>query len=207
MAENEGQIFIDGIDVGVIGLHDLRSKISIIPQEATLFAGSLRFNLDPFDERSDDELWNSLELVELKETVSTIPGALNSKIKDGGSNFSAGQRQLLCLARAILRNNKILILDEATANVDSDTDRLIQQTIRRQFNDCTVITIAHRLNTIMDSDMVLVVDDGEIVEFDHAFVLIQIPNGFFTRLLEQSGNTTVKTLTAIAKEVNIYSVC
>lgn len=201
MAENEGQIIIDGIDVGVIGLHDLRSKISIIPQEATLFAGSLRFNLDPFDERSDDELWNSLELVEMKEVVSTIPGALDSKVQDGGSNFSAGQRQLLCLARAILRNNKILILDEATANVDSDTDRLIQQTIRRQFNDCTVITIAHRLNTIMDSDLVLVVDDGEIVEFDHPFELLQKSNGVFKRLLEQSGDSTAKALTAIAKEV------
>lgn len=203
MAENEGQILIDGIDVGAIGLHDLRSKISIIPQEATLFAGSLRFNLDPFDERSDDQLWHSLELVEMKEVVSTIPGALDSKVQDGGTNFSAGQRQLLCLARAILRNNKILVLDEATANVDSDTDRLIQQTIRRQFSECTVITIAHRLNTIMDSDRVLVIDDGVIVEFDHPFLLIQKENGAFKRLLQQSGDQTTKTLTAIAKEVRV----
>lgn len=207
LAENEGQISIDGIDVGAIGLHDLRSKISIIPQEAILFSESLRFNLDPFDERSDIALWNALELVELKAMVSTIPGALDCKVQDGGRNFSSGQRQLLCLARAILRNNKILILDEATANVDSDTDNLIQKTIRHHFNECTVITIAHRLNTIMDNDMVLVVDDGEIVEFNHPFVLIQKPDGFFKRLLEQCGNSTARALTAIAKEVRICFVC
>lgn len=202
LAENEGQILIDDVDVGSIGLHDLRKKISIIPQEAVLFSGSLRFNLDPFDERTDNELWNSLEQVELKAVVSALSGGLDSKVLDGGSNFSVGQRQLLCLARAILRNNKILILDEATANVDSETDRLIQQTIRRNFADCTVITIAHRLHTVMDSDKVLVVDAGEIVEFDHPFELIKKSGGFFKHLIDQTGSPTAIALTLIAKKVS-----
>lgn len=206
MAQNEGQILIDGVDVGVIGLHDLRKKISIIPQEAVLFSGSMRFNLDPFDERTDDELWDSLEQVELKAVVSAMPGGIDCKILDGGSNFSAGQRQLLCLARAILRNNKILLLDEATSNVDSETDKLIQQTIRNKFADCTVITIAHRLHTVMDSDKVLVVDAGEIMEFDHPFELIQKTDGFFKGLLDQTGTSTAMALTLVAKEVK-YGFC
>lgn len=200
LAQNEGQILIDGVDIGVIGLHDLRKKISIIPQEAVLFSGSLRFNLDPFGERSDDELWHALEQVELKSVVSAMPDGIDGKVLDGGSNFSAGQRQLLCLARAILRNNKILILDEATANVDSETDKLIQETIRNRFADCTVITIAHRLNTVMDSDKVLVVDAGKVVEFDHPFELIQ-KGGVFKRLLDQTGASSAEALTLVAKEV------
>ncbi|XP_031635556.1 multidrug resistance-associated protein 4-like [Contarinia nasturtii] len=200
LAQNEGQILIDGIDIGVIGLHDLRKKISIIPQEAVLFSGSLRFNLDPFEERTDDELWNSLEQVELKSVIASLPGGIDCKVLDGGSNFSAGQRQLLCLARAILRNNRILILDEATANVDSETDRLIQETIRNKFADCTVITIAHRLHTVMDSDKILVVDAGEIMEFGHPFELIQKSDGFFKRLLDQTGSSTATALTLVAKE-------
>ena len=200
LAENEGQIFIDGIDIGAIGLHDLRKKISIIPQEPVLFSGSLRFNLDPFGERSDAELWTALDQVELLTVVSALPGGIDAKVLDGGSNFSVGQRQLLCLARAILRNNKIFILDEATANVDSETDNLIQQTIRRQFIDCTVITIAHRLNTVMDSDAVLVIDAGEVVEYDHPFKLIKA-DGFFKQLLDQTGDSTALALTIVAKEV------
>lgn len=200
MAKNEGQILIDGIDIETIGLHDLRKQISIIPQDAILFSGSLRFNLDPFGERTDDELWLALEQVELKAVVMALPGAIDSKVYDGGSNFSAGQRQLICLARAILRNNKILILDEATANVDSETDALIQQTIRNRFADCTVITIAHRLNTIMDSDKVLVLDAGELMEFGHPFELINKPGGFFKQLLDQTGAAAATALTLLAKE-------
>lgn len=201
LATNEGQILIDGIDIETIGLHDLRKRISIIPQDAILFSGTLRFNLDPFAERTDDELWMALEQVELKSVMMSLPGAVDCKVHDGGSNFSVGQRQLICLARAILRNNKILILDEATANVDSETDALIQQTIRNRFADCTVITIAHRLNTIMDSDKVLVLDAGELVEFGHPFELINKPDGFFKQLLDQTGTAAATSLTLIAKEV------
>lgn len=177
---------IDGVDVGVIGLHDLRKKISIIPQEAVLFSGSLRFNLDPFGKKKDEELWDSLNQVELKSVISALPGGIDANVSDGGSNFSAGQRQLICLARAILRNNKIFILDEATANVDLETDKLIQKTIREKFADCTVITIAHRLNTIMDSDRVLVIDAGQILEFDHPLELMKKTDGSFQRLFHQT---------------------
>lgn len=201
LAQYDGQIVIDGIDIGVIGLHDLRQKIAIIPQEAILFSESIRFNLDPFAERSDDELWDSLDLVECKSVIASLPGGLDYKVLDGGLNFSAGQRQLLCLCRAILRNNKILILDEATANVDSETDKLIQETIRKRFGDCTVVTIAHRLHTIMDSDKVIVMDAGKLREFDHPYKLIQMRGGFFKRLLDQTGSSTAKALASVAKEV------
>lgn len=122
------------------------------------------------------------------------------KMYDGGSNFSMGQRQLVCLARAIVRRNKILILDEATANVDSETDKFIQETIRDQFANCTVLTIAHRLNTVMDSDRVLVMDAGEAVEFDHPHILLQQPNSRLRKLVEQTGSATTTFLKSIAQK-------
>lgn len=201
LANNTGQILIDGIDTGTLGLHDLRKNVSIIPQEPVLFSGSLRFNLDPFGEKRDIELWNALEQVELKSVVSSMAGGIDCRMLDGGSNFSLGQRQLVCLARAILRNNKILILDEATANVDPETDKLIQGTIRNQFADCTVLTIAHRLHTVMDADKVLVMDAGEVVEFAHPFDLLQKPDGMFKRLVDQTGKSTAAALMLAAKEV------
>ncbi|XP_058839982.1 ATP-binding cassette sub-family C member 4-like [Topomyia yanbarensis] len=199
LAVNEGLIKVDGVDIGVLGLHDLRKKISIIPQDPVLFSGRVRENLDPFGQHSDEDMWRALEQVELRDSVQRMDGGLDGKMSDGGSNFSMGQRQLVCLARAILRNNKILILDEATANVDPETDKLIQKTIRVQFGDCTVLTIAHRLHTVMDSDRVLVMDAGRAVEFGHPHELLRQSNGFLRKLVNQTGETTAAQLTAVAE--------
>uniref|UniRef100_V5G0E4 Putative multidrug resistance-associated protein lethal(2)03659 n=2 Tax=Anoplophora glabripennis TaxID=217634 RepID=V5G0E4_ANOGL len=200
LTEIEGKILIDNLDTKGVPLHVLRSKISIIPQEPVLFSGTLRKNLDPFDEYNDEILWNALDEVELKSAVSDLPAGLDSKVSEGGSNFSVGQRQLLCLARAVIRNNKILVMDEATANVDPQTDGLIQNTIRRKFADCTVLTIAHRLHTIMDSDKVLVMDAGRVAEFDHPYILSQNSNGVFTGLVKQTGKAMAENLFSIAEE-------
>ncbi|NP_001003081.1 canalicular multispecific organic anion transporter 1 [Canis lupus familiaris] len=147
-----GQIIIDGVDIASIGLHDLREKLTIIPQDPILFSGSLRMNLDPFNHYSDGEIWKALELAHLKTFVAGLQLGLSHEVAEAGDNLSIGQRQLLCLARALLRKSKILIMDEATAAVDLETDHLIQMTIQREFSHCTTITIAHRLHTIMDSD-------------------------------------------------------
>ncbi|XP_050545467.1 probable multidrug resistance-associated protein lethal(2)03659 isoform X2 [Daktulosphaira vitifoliae] len=200
LAINEGYIIIDNIDIHSLGLHELRSKISIIPQEPVLFSGTMRKNLDPFDEFSDHALWEALEEVELKDPVEDLPGGLNAKMSEGGSNFSVGQRQLVCLARAIIRNNKILVLDEATANVDPQTDALIQNTIRTKFSNCTVLTIAHRLNTVMDSDKILVMDAGNMVEFDYPHILLQNKHGFLFKMVEETGPSTAELLCNIAEE-------
>ncbi|XP_073722695.1 ATP-binding cassette sub-family C member 3 isoform X2 [Misgurnus anguillicaudatus] len=175
----EGDIVIDEVKISEIGLHDLRSKLTIIPQEPVLFSGTLRMNLDPFGKYSDDEVWNALELSHLKKFVSNQTAKLNLECSEGGENLSVGQRQLVCLARALLRKTRILILDEATAAVDLETDDLIQSTIRTQFEDCTVFTIAHRLNTIMDYTRVLVLDKGKIAEFDTPTNLIGQKGIFF----------------------------
>ncbi|CAH1738398.1 unnamed protein product [Aphis gossypii] len=200
LAFNEGQIFIDDIEIHELGLHDLRSKISIIPQEPVLFSGTMRNNLDPFNEYPDHVLWNALEEVELKNVVEDLSDGLNSKISEGGSNFSVGQRQLVCLARAIIRNNKILVLDEATANVDAQTDSLIQNTIRNKFRECTVLTIAHRLNTVMDSDKILVMNAGTVVEFDHPYILLKNKDGYFYKMIEQTGKNNAQSLKNLAYE-------
>ncbi|XP_012991312.3 multidrug resistance-associated protein 1 isoform X2 [Esox lucius] len=182
----KGEIYIDGINIAQIGLHELRSRITIIPQDPVLFSGSLRMNLDPFDSYSDEEVWRALELAHLKSFVSGLPDKLKHECSEGGENLSLGQRQLVCLARALLRKTKILVLDEATAAVDLETDNLIQSTIRTQFDDCTVLTIAHRLNTIMDYTRVIVMDRGLITEMDSPSNLIS-QRGQFYSMCQEAG--------------------
>ncbi|KAJ2157849.1 hypothetical protein GGF46_004212 [Coemansia sp. RSA 552] len=182
----EGQILLDGQDISQYGLFDLRSRLSIIPQDPVLFAGTVRENLDPFSQYTDQEIWNALEHAHLAEFIRTKADRLEFEVTQGGENLSVGQRQLICLARALLKRAKILVLDEATAAIDSKTDAIIQQSIRREFQDCTVLTIAHRINTIMDSDMVLVVDQGKVGEYDTPANLLQNKDGLFAQLVEES---------------------
>ncbi|XP_001603825.1 multidrug resistance-associated protein 4 [Nasonia vitripennis] len=179
MAHIDGLIQIDDVDIRNLDLKHLRSKISILPQEPILFCVTLRKNLDPLEEFDDASLWSALQDVELNNSFSSLDIPLNQ------NNLSTGQRQLLCLARAILKRNRILILDEATANVDSSTDALIQKAIRAKFKDCTVLMITHRLNTIMDCDKVLVLDQGRLVEFDRPQVLLKLNDGYFAKMLPQ----------------------
>ncbi|XP_067014322.2 ATP-binding cassette subfamily C member 4 [Anabrus simplex] len=195
----EGDIVIDGINTKDIALQELRSKISIIPQDPVLFSGTMRKNLDPFEEYPDNLLWEAIGEVELKDALHESHG-LQSRVAEQGSNFSVGQRQLVCLARAIIRNNKILMLDEATANVDPHTDGLIQTTIRRKFKDCTVLTVAHRLNTIMDSDKVLVMDSGRMVEFDHPHMLLKNSDSYFSKMVQDTGKNMAEQLARVAEE-------
>ncbi|CRL00440.1 CLUMA_CG013703, isoform D [Clunio marinus] len=168
-----GDIIIDGENISKLGLHALRSRLTIIPQDPVLFSGTLRLNLDPFDTHTDDEIWRALEHAHLKAFVKGLAAGINHEVTEGGENLSVGQRQLVCLARALLRKTKVLILDEATAAVDLETDDLIQKTIREEFKECTVLVIAHRLNTILDSDKVIVLDKGTISEFASPTTLLQ----------------------------------
>nr|XP_011732134.1 multidrug resistance-associated protein 4 isoform X5 [Macaca nemestrina] len=201
LSEPEGKIWIDKILTTEIGLHDLRKKMSIIPQEPVLFTGTMRKNLDPFNEHTDEELWNALQEVQLKETIEDLPGKMDTELAESGSNFSVGQRQLVCLARAILRKNQILIIDEATANVDPRTDELIQKKIREKFAHCTVLTIAHRLNTIIDSDRIMVLDSGRLKEYDEPYVLLQNKESLFYKMVQQLGKAEAAALTETAKQV------
>ena len=182
MPEPHGQILIDGQNIQQLSLQSYRSKISVIPQDPVLFSGPLRLNLDPETQFEDAQIWNALEAVQLKSLVQERDKQLHYEISEGGTNFSVGEKQLLCLARALLQENKIIILDEATANVDFATDRLIQETIRSKFDRCTVITIAHRVDTILDYDRVLVLEGGEVVEFDKPEVLLRNEKGKFAEL-------------------------
>lgn len=200
LAEPQGKIYIDGIVTSEIGLHDLRQKMSIIPQDPVLFTGSMRKNLDPFNQHTDEELWSALEEVQLKSVVEELPGKLETALAESGSNFSVGQRQLVCLARAVLRKNRILIIDEATANVDPRTDELIQKTIREKFRECTVLTIAHRLNTIVDSDRILVLDAGKIHAYDEPYTLLQDPTNIFYKMVQQTGKHEAAALLEAAKK-------
>ncbi|KAL3103423.1 hypothetical protein niasHS_002609 [Heterodera schachtii] len=163
---SSGRIFIDALDISKLGLFDLRSRLTIVPQDPVLFSGTLRFNLDPFDQYSDDQIWESLEHAHLKQFVGELPNGLNHEISEGGANIS-----------------RILILDEATASVDMETDALVQETIRREFSDCTVLTIAHRLETILDSDRIMVLQQGKVEEFDSPKDLSDDLNSVFSAML------------------------
>lgn len=205
LAKIDGDILIDGVNTATVQLQALRSKISIIPQDPVLFSGTLRRNLDPFEEYPDSDLWRALEAVELKD-IASGPHGLQSAVAAGGGNYSVGQRQLVCLARAILRNNRILVLDEATANVDPHTDNLIQKTIRERFHDCTVLTIAHRLYTIMDSDRILVMNFGHAEEFDTPYELLQLPNGILKNMVLATGSQEAERLYQLAREKHESSI-
>ncbi|XP_078376964.1 ATP-binding cassette sub-family C member 4-like [Oculina patagonica] len=190
MPEPGGQILIDDQNIQELTLPIYRTRISVIPQDPVLFSGPLRLNLDPGIEFEDAQIWNALEAVQLKSLIQKQDGQLYYEIAEGGTNFSVGERQLLCLARALLQQNKVIILDEATANVDFATDRLIQETIRSKFHGCTVITIAHRVDTILDYDRVLVFQGGRVVEFDKPEVLLKNEAGKFAELCRLQQVTT-----------------
>lgn len=194
-----GNILIDGIDVAKLGLHDLREKIAVIPQEPILFTGTIRSNLDPFKQHTDEELWSVLEQAYLKKFVSNLKKGLESPVAEYGLNLSVGQRQLFCIARALMRNCKILIMDEATANIDMITDQLIQKTVRKGFAGCTIMTIAHRLRTVIDFDRIVVMDAGLIVEYGEPYELLY-NKGDLYNLVSQTGASTAQQLTQVAKE-------
>ncbi|KAJ2803749.1 Multidrug resistance-associated protein 1 [Coemansia guatemalensis] len=205
-----GTITIDGIDTSTIGLHQLRSCISIVPQDPVLFEGTIRENLDPECKYTDKQIWKAIQTVQIEDILNAPSGTytpvdniaskadfidkagpwvagvgLSKWVEPDGRNFSVGQRQLVCLCRAVLWHRRILILDEATANIDSKTDQLMQSIIRSEFKDCTVITIAHRLNTIMDSDRILVLDHGKAVEFDTPEALVK-QGGHYAKLIKNT---------------------
>ncbi|KFK23358.1 hypothetical protein AALP_AAs47212U000100 [Arabis alpina] len=180
-----GKIVVDGVDISKIGVHDLRSRFGIIPQDPTLFNGTVRYNLDPLCQHSDTEIWEVLGKCQLKEVVQEKEKGLDSLVVEDGSNWSMGQRQLFCLGRAVLRRSRVLVLDEATASIDNATDLILQKTIRQEFADCTVITVAHRIPTVMDCTMVLSISDGQIVEYDEPMKLMKDENSLFGKLVKE----------------------
>jgi ABC-type multidrug transport system fused ATPase/permease subunit len=192
--EDGGAIKIDGVNTKEIGTTTLRLNLSIIPQDAVIFSNTVRYNLDPFKTCSDEELWDVLTKVKMGEVIALLPGGLDELVAEGGENFSQGQRQLLCIARALLRKPKVLVMDEATASIDNATDAAIQEMIRENFKDATVLTIAHRLNTITDSDRILVLDDGRIAEYDTPQALMDKDDGFFKSMVEKSRSTNTQTI-------------
>lgn len=198
-----GTVSIDGVDTAKLGLSLLRSSMSIIPQDPFMFSGSVRHNLDPFERHNDAELWEVLRDVNLKHVISELEDKLGAKVMDNGANFSQGQKQLFCLARAMLRRSRLLMMDEATASVDPETDGAIQLAIRSTFKDCTLLTIAHRLNTIMDNDRVLVLDHGVVAEYGEPHELLQQNEGIFTGMVVQTGSSSSRYLRDIAQRSSL----
>lgn len=193
-----GTIKVDGIDITTIGLKDLRSRLAIIPQDAYLYSGTLRYNLDPFNSFSDEDIWWALEKSFLKPAIEALPQKLGALVAENGENFSVGQRAQVCLARALLRRSKILVLDEATASVDMETDENIQRTVRNEFGSATILTIAHRLNTIVDYDRVLVMEFGRVKEYDTPANLLRNPNSAFSAMVAETGEENANMLRNIA---------
>ena len=179
----EGSIVIDGRDISLLNLYEHRMRLSVIAQDPVLFSGTLRYNLDPFDEFSGEEIWEAVENCHLKEMLKALPDQLMYRVLEDGSNFSTGERQLLCLARAVLRKNKVILIDEATANVDFRTDALIQEAIRTHFSECTVLTIAHRMETVIDSDRILVIDKGRVIDYESPSLMLENENSYLSQLL------------------------
>eukprot|EP01133_Synstelium_polycarpum_P011581 gene11581-13516_t len=179
-----GAIVIDGIDISTIGLSDLRSRLAVIPQDSFVYSGSVRMNLDPFDEHTDMAIWQALEKVHIKRVIEGLPLKLEYEFEEGGDGLSVGQKQLLCLARALLRDSKIVLMDEATASLDYETDATIKEAIAVHFKDRTVLTIAHRLDTIIESDKVMVIDAGRLIEYDNPRNLINTPTSRFKQLVQ-----------------------
>lgn len=195
---SSGTIHIDGADISKIGLHDLRSRLSIMPQTPQLFMGTLRYNLDPFDEYTDELIWEKLEMVNLKNDIKSMEGELSAMVDEGGSNFSLGQRQLISMTRCLLRDARILLLDEATAALDLESDALIQRMLRQNFAGKTIITIAHRLETVMDNDKIIVLDAGEIVEMGKPSRLLRLKDSVLNGMVESTGVENASNLRAIA---------
>ncbi|GKA84558.1 ABC transporter C family member 2 isoform X1, partial [Tanacetum coccineum] len=193
-----GRIIVDNCDIAKFGLTDLRKVLGIIPQAPVLFSGTVRFNLDPFNEHNDADLWESLERAHLKDVIRRNPLGLDAEVSEAGENFSVGQRQLLSLSRALLRRSKILVLDEATAAVDVGTDALIQKTIREEFKSCTMIIIAHRLNTIIDCDRILLLDAGQVVEYDAPVKLLEDEGSAFSKMIQSTGAVNAQYLRNLA---------
>lgn len=202
-----GRVVIDGCDISLFGVADVRKALMIIPQNPVVFTGSIRFNLDPFKQFEDHDLWDALDRAHLKEIVQHLPLGLSAELADGGHNFSVGQRQLLSLGRALLRRAQILVLDEATAALDRGTDALLQKTVREEFSHCTMLIIAHRLATIIDSDRILVLDAGSCVEFDAPAALLDDTNGTFYDMVQSTGAANARYLQKIARgEVGMKEV-
>ena len=234
--DQKGSIKLDGINIADLGLHDVRKRITLIPQDPTLFTGTIRSNIDPFEEFEDGKIVDALKKVQIWDALKEFTGQPEEEIKskkgpraskkaqpseylttdtalispnvpeskrldmlvdDGGSNFSLGQRQLLCMARALIRGSKILLMDEATANIDEKTDHLLQQMIKTEFKDTTVITIAHRLNTIIQYDKILVLENGRIADFDTPLNLIK-KDGLFSGLIKENGPEFERKMVTLA---------